>query len=107
MFCKNGLFLVFLTLCLLPKFSLRLHFAYVNAFTVTYSFCECLSHAFGHPAGAGHRTHPTTSCRGIRVCSCHVHRELWEPRRRALMLPRGWGYRELFNEASWGTGGIG
>lgn len=45
MFCKNGLFLVFLTLCLLPKFSLRLHFAYVNAFTAIYSFCECLSHA--------------------------------------------------------------
>ena len=43
-------FPVLLTLCLLPTFSIRLHFTCVNAFTVTYLFYECLSDACRVPA---------------------------------------------------------
>lgn len=50
MFRKNSLFPVLLTLRLLPVFSIRLHFACVNAFTVTYLFYECLSDACRVPA---------------------------------------------------------
>lgn len=59
---KNSQFPVLLTLCLLPTFSIRLHFACVNAFTVIiYSvnvyqmlvMCWLLNSAWPVLCGAG------------------------------------------------------
>lgn len=78
MFCKNSLFPVLLTLRLLRTFSIRLRFACINAFTVTYLFYECLSDVCRVPAfeqclanGTGWWT-PTIPFPGVRDESCHV-----------------------------------